>query len=102
MRLEGKRAIVTGGSRGIGRGIALAMAREGAKIAVNYASNATAADEVVKMIKSEGGEAISVRANVTKKIDVEGMIRKTVDAFGGIDILVNNAGVCHFIDFFDV
>ena len=102
MRLEGKRAIVTGGSRGIGRGIALAMAREGAKIAVNYASNATAADEVVKMIKSEGGEAISVRANVTNKIDVDGMIRKTVDAFGGIDILVNNAGVCHFIDFFDV
>lgn len=102
MRLEDKRVIVTGGSRGIGRGIALAMAGEGASVAINYTANEAAAREVVDSIRSNGGNAIAVRANVAKKADVDAMITEVARAFGGIDVLVNNAGVCHFLDFFEV
>lgn len=102
MRLKGKSAIVTGGSRGIGRGIALALASEGARVAVNYTANASAADEVVDMINKNGGEAVAVKANVSTKADVDAMIAEVVKAFGSVDVLVNNAGVCHFLDFFDV
>ncbi len=102
MRLKDKRCIVTGGSRGIGRGIALAMAREGAKVAINYTANEAAAREVVDEIRANGGEALMVKANVAKKAEVDAMIAEVVRAWGGIDVLVNNAGVCHFIDFFEV
>lgn len=102
MHLDGKRAIVTGGSRGIGRAIALALAREGARVAVNYTSHPSAADEVVSMIRAGGGEAIAVRADVAEKAAVDAMVCNVVNEFGGIDILVNNAGVCHFLDFFSV
>lgn len=102
MRLKGKRCIVTGGSRGIGRGIALAMAREGARVAINYTANETAAREVVDAIKANGGEALMIKANVAKKAEVDAMIAEVVKAWSGIDVLVNNAGVCHFLDFFEV
>lgn len=102
MRLDGKRVIVTGGSRGIGRGIALAMAREGAKVAINYTANEAAAKAVVDLIESDGGTAIAVKADVASKADADAMISKVENEFGGIDVLVNNAGVCHFLDFFEV
>jgi len=102
MRLKGKRCIVTGGSRGIGRGIALAMAKEGAKVAINYTANEAAAREVVDAIKAQGGEALMIKANVAKKAEVDAMVAEVLQAWGGIDVLVNNAGVCHFLDFFEV
>lgn len=101
MRLKDKVAIVTGGSRGIGRAISLGLAREGAKVVVNYASNEAAALEVVNLIRDSGGEAIACRAHVGKKADAETLARTAVDKFGRIDILVNNAGVAAFIDFFE-
>lgn len=101
MRLEGKVALVTGGSRGIGRAICIEYAREGAKVAVNYASNAEAAEETVERITSEGGEAFAVRADVADKAQVDAMVKTVVDRFGRIDTLVNNAGVAPFVDFFD-
>jgi NAD(P)-dependent dehydrogenase (short-subunit alcohol dehydrogenase family) len=102
MRLDGKRVIVTGGSRGIGRGIALAMAREGAMIAVNYTANKAAAVGVVEAIERDGGRAVAIGADVAIKAEVDAMVAEVVREFGGIDVLVNNAGVCHFLDFFDV
>lgn len=101
MRLKDKVAIVTGGSRGIGRAISLGMAREGAKVVVNCVSNEVAACEVVDMIRNEGGEAIAYRAHVASKPEVEGMVKAVVEKYGRIDILVNNAGVAKFIDFFE-
>lgn len=102
MRLDCKRVIVTGGSRGIGRGIALAMAKEGAMIAVNYTANEAAAVEVVEAIERDGGKAIAIKADVARKAEVDAMVAEVAREFGGIDVLVNNAGVCHFLDFFDV
>jgi 3-oxoacyl-[acyl-carrier protein] reductase len=102
MRLQGKRCIVTGGSRGIGRGIALAMANEGAKVAINYTSNQSAARQVVELIAGAGGTAMMVKADVSNKVEVDAMVAEVERAWGGIDVLVNNAGVCHFLDFFEV
>ena len=102
MRLDGKRVIVTGGSRGIGRGIALALAAEGARVAINYTANEAAAREVVDAITAAGSGAIAIKADVACKPDVDAMIEEVVRAFGGVDVLVNNAGVCHFLDFFNV
>ena len=101
MRLRGKRAIVTGGSRGIGRGIALAMAKDGARVAVGYTANEEAAREVVQTITQDGGQAIAVQADVSNKAQVDAMVAEVERRFGGIDVLVNNAGVCHFLDFFE-
>ncbi|HUV05549.1 MAG TPA: 3-oxoacyl-ACP reductase family protein [Armatimonadota bacterium] len=101
MRLKDKVAIVTGGSRGIGRAIALGMAREGAKVVVNYVANDAAANEVVEMIRKSGGEAMAFKAHVASKPAVEAMAKAVVDKYGRIDILVNNAGVAAFIDFFE-
>ena len=91
-RLDGKAAIVTGGGRGVGRGICLAYAREGADILVNYASKDQPALEVVEQIKGMGRKAVAVKGNVAVKADVERIIQTAVDQFGKIDILVNNAG----------
>lgn len=102
MRLKDKCALVTGGSRGIGRGIALAMAGEGACVAVNYTANEASARDTVKEIESGGGRAIAVRANVADKAETDAMVEHVAREFGRIDILVNNAGVCHFLDFFEV
>jgi len=92
MRLARKAAIITGGSRGIGRAIALAFAREGAKIAIISRTQARN-KEVVKQILASGGEAIAVEADVSKKEDVDRMVKQTLDAFQRVDILVNNAAV---------
>lgn len=92
MRLKDKIALVTGSSRGVGRAVALAFAREGAKVVVNYTSNQAAADEVVAGIEALGSKAIAVKADVARKEDAEALVRATVDTFGRIDILVNNAG----------
>lgn len=93
MLLDGKCALVTGASRGIGRAIAVKLASEGAKVALNYAGNAAAAEEVKKEIEAAGGQAITVQADVSEPASVEAMIQTVVDAFGQIDILVNNAGI---------
>jgi 3-oxoacyl-[acyl-carrier protein] reductase len=92
MKLEGKAALVTGGSRGIGRAVALAYAREGADVVVNYASNDAAAKEVVGEVEKLGRRAVAVQADVAVKADAEKMVQAAVDNFGRLDILVNNAG----------
>jgi len=91
MRLKGKVALVTGGSRSIGRAISLAFAREGADMAVNYVQDATAADEVAQEIRGLGRQAIAVQADVSQAKQVREMVTKVVDTFGRIDVLVNNA-----------
>ncbi|XOQ26723.1 MAG: 3-oxoacyl-[acyl-carrier-protein] reductase [Mitsuokella multacida] len=93
MLLDGKAALVTGASRGIGRAIALRLASEGAKVAINFAGNQKAAEEVKSEIEANGGEAILVQANVADPAAVEAMFAKVVEAFGTVDILVNNAGI---------
>jgi NAD(P)-dependent dehydrogenase (short-subunit alcohol dehydrogenase family) len=93
MRLEGKIALVTGGSRSIGRAISLAFAQEGADIAINYAQNVKAAEEVVCEIQSLQRRAIAIQADVSQAKQVQEMVAKAVDAFGRIDVLVNNAGL---------
>ena len=85
-------AVVTGGSRGIGRGIALELARRGATVIVNYNSNADAANEVVAAIKDAGGNAEAVQADVSQEADANRLIKTAIDNYGKIDILVNNAG----------
>ena len=91
--LEGKVAIVTGASRGIGRAIAERFAAEGAKVVVNYVSNEAEAGKVVDGIKQGGAEAIAVRGDVSKSADVKHLVESAVKQFGHVDILVNNAGV---------
>ena len=83
---------MTGSSRGVGRAIAVAYAREGANVMVNYTSNEKAAKEVVDEIQKLGGQAQAFKADVAKKTEAEAIVQATIDAFGGIDILVNNAG----------
>ncbi|MBO6235172.1 MAG: 3-oxoacyl-[acyl-carrier-protein] reductase, partial [Schwartzia sp.] len=93
MLLDGKCALVTGASRGIGRAVALKLASEGAKVALNFAGNEAAANEVRQEIEAAGGQAILVKADVANEAAVQEMVQKTADAFGRIDILVNNAGI---------
>ncbi len=93
MLLDGKVAVVTGGSRGIGRAVAVALAREGAKVVINFAGNVTAANSVLEEITGAGGEAMLCQANVSNGEAVEAMIKAALDKFGHIDILVNNAGI---------
>lgn len=93
MRFDGRVALVTGGSRGIGRAIVEALAAEGAKVAFVYASNQAAADELVAKVKSAGGEALAIQADVKSKADADRAVEGTVEAFGKIDVLVNNAGI---------
>jgi 3-oxoacyl-[acyl-carrier protein] reductase len=92
-RLAGKVALITGGSRGLGRGIAGAYAGEGANIIVNYVKNSAAADAVVAQVKNLGADAIAVKADVGDEKAVQGMVDAGVKKFGNIDILVNNAGL---------
>ncbi len=91
--LENKRALVTGASKGVGKGIALELARQGARVAVNYHSDAAGAEATVKEIAAAGGRALAVRADVGRKQDVDEMFDRTLAEFGGLDILVNNAGI---------
>ena len=93
MLLDGKVALVTGASRGIGRAVALRLASEGAKVAINFAGSTAKAEEVKAEIEAKGGQAILVQANVADKEAVAAMVDKVVEAFSQIDILVNNAGI---------
>lgn len=92
-RLEGRRALVTGANSGIGRGIALRLAQEGASVAINYVAHPEDADAVVKEINETGAKAIAVQADITNEQEVDAMFAQAVAAFGGLDILVNNAGM---------
>ncbi len=92
-KFEGKAAIVTGASRGIGREIALLLAAEGARVAVNYSGSKDKADEVVEQITESGGEAFAIQADVSNADSVKNMVDKTLEIFGSIDLLVNNAGI---------
>ena len=91
--LAGKVAIVTGSSRGIGRAIALELARQGCIVVVNYAASAALAEEVVALIAQEGGEACAVQADVTLGPQAQALVDAAVAAYGTVDILVNNAGI---------
>src|SRR5213596_191192 len=101
-KLNGKVAVVTGASKGIGAGIAKEFASEGASVVVNYASAKSDADKVVDEITKCGGKAVAVQANVAKKSEVERLFAETEKAFGKIDILVNNAGVYEWVPLEDV
>jgi 3-oxoacyl-[acyl-carrier protein] reductase len=92
MALEGKIAVVTGGARGIGRGIALELAKRGAKVVVNYHANADAANDVVATIKQTGSDAIAVPADVSRFDEAQKLIKAATDFGGRLDILINNAG----------
>jgi len=96
-KLNGKVAVVTGASKGIGAGIAKEFATQGASVVVNYASAKQDADRVVDEISKSGGKAIAIQGNVTKKSEVERLFAETEKAFGKIDILVNNAGVYEWV-----
>lgn len=93
LQLKEKVAVVTGGARGIGRGIALTLAGEGARVAVNYVNRVDAAGDVVRLIHERGGDAEAIQGDVGVYADVERLVEKTLERFGRIDILVNNAGV---------
>lgn len=93
MKLEGKKALVTGASRGIGRAIALALAAEGADIAVNYAGNQAAAEAVAAEIEAMGRKALIIQADISSNEAATAMVEQVAKEFGRVDILVNNAGI---------
>jgi 3-oxoacyl-[acyl-carrier protein] reductase len=95
-KLEGKVAVVTGASKGIGAEIAKHFAAEGASVVINYASSKSGADAVVNDIAKKGGKAVAVQGDVAKQADVERLLAETKKAFGKLDILVNNAGIYEF------
>lgn len=93
VKLEGKIALVTGGSRGIGRAVCLTLAGEGAAVAVNYRSGAEQAQEVVAEIEGSGGRAVAVQGDVSEFEQAQEVVRKAVEELGGLHVLVNNAGI---------
>jgi 3-oxoacyl-[acyl-carrier protein] reductase len=101
-KLANKVAVVTGASKGIGAGIAKALAAEGAAVVVNYGSSKEGADRVVAEIKGNGGRAIAVQGDVAKAGDVQRIFAETKKAFGRLDVLVNNAGIYKFTPLADV
>ena len=101
-KLDGKIAVVTGASKGIGASIAKHLAAEGAAVVVNYASSKEGADRVVDEITTIGGKAIALQADVTKKAEVEQLFAKTQHVFGKLDILVNNAGIYEYLPIEDI
>jgi len=101
-KLNGKVAVVTGASKGIGAGIAKALADEGAAVVVNYASSREGADKVVAEIAGTGGKAIAVGGDVSKAADLKALFEATKKAYGRLDVLVNNAGVYEFAPIEDV
>jgi NAD(P)-dependent dehydrogenase (short-subunit alcohol dehydrogenase family) len=102
MKLKGKVALVTGGSRGIGRGIAEVLADEGADVAVNYVASQRQAEEVAEVVRSKGRRAIVVQGDVASRKDVEAMIDKTWQELGLLDVLVNNAGIETIVPFLEL
>jgi len=101
MNLKGKIAIITGARRGMGRSHALTLARSGAKVVVADISLEDC-QKVVDEIKKAKGEALAVKCDVTKKEEVDDMVRKTMEKFGKVDILINNAGICQFVPFLEM
>lgn len=101
-KLDGKVAVVTGASKGIGAAIAKHLAAEGAAVVVNYASSKEGADRVVDEILSDGGKAIAVQANVAQKAEIERLFAEAQQTFGRLDILVNNAGIYEFAPLEDI
>jgi glucose 1-dehydrogenase len=101
-RLEGKIALVTGSSQGIGQGVAIRLAQEGAKIIVNYHANPDGADDTLKQIRDAGSDGISVQADLGQTSEIDSLIQQGVAKFGGIDILVNNAGLEKRAPFWEV
>ncbi|MGV3618592.1 MAG: SDR family NAD(P)-dependent oxidoreductase [Fimbriimonas sp.] len=95
-KLNGKVAVVTGGSRGIGAAIAKRLGSEGASVVVNYSRSQASADAVVEEICAEGGRAVAIGADVTQEAEVRALLDRTVEEFGPIDLLVNNAGIAEF------
>ncbi|HEV3440530.1 MAG TPA: SDR family NAD(P)-dependent oxidoreductase [Gemmata sp.] len=95
-KLNGKVAVVTGASKGIGAEIAKQLAAEGASVVVNYASSKSGADKVVADIAAKGGKAVAVQADVAKPEDIKKLFAETKKAFGKLDVLVNNAGIYNF------
>jgi glucose 1-dehydrogenase len=102
VKLAGRIALVTGGSRSIGRAIALGLAREGADVAVNYVSHAEAAERAVREIEALGRRALAVRADTSQQVQIQAMVEEVTTRFGPIDILVNNAGVQKRVYFLDL
>lgn len=92
--LDGKVALVTGASRGIGAAVATRLARDGARVFVNYRTDAVGADSVVHAIRAGGGRADVLQANVSRVADVRCLVDRVADAGGGFDVLVSNAAVC--------
>jgi glucose 1-dehydrogenase len=93
MKLEGKTVLITGGSQGIGQGIAFRLAEEGADIAIDYVGNSEAADATVAQIEKRGRRALAIEADISSVDHIHSMMKKAVDSFGGVDVLINNAGV---------
>src|SRR6266481_5684940 len=96
LRLEGKRALVTGGGRGIGAAIARRLAAEGAAVAVNYVAKASSADALVRELTDKGYQAAAFRADVADRAQTEDLVARVVAEFGGLELLASNAGVEHF------
>ena len=99
MRLKDKVALITGASRGIGRGIAEVFAEEGAHVAVNYIGSAEKAEEVASWVRAKGRRAMTVQGDVAKRKDVEAMVDQVWRELGPIDVLVNNAGIETIVPF---
>ena len=97
MKLSGKIALVTGGSRGIGAAIAKRLAREGARVAITWSTNPDKATEVVESIKAAGGHAIAIQADSANPADIRRAVASVVEQEGGLDILINNAGVATMV-----
>jgi len=102
VRLQNKVALVTGASRGIGRGIAEVFADEGADVAINYVGNAAAAEETAAYVRGRGRRALTVKADVASRSDVEAMVERVWQEFGPLDILVNNAGIETIVPFLEL
>ncbi|MBI1870226.1 MAG: SDR family NAD(P)-dependent oxidoreductase [Chlamydiae bacterium] len=100
MEILGKTAVVTGGAIRVGRAIALALARQGANIAISYRTSSKEARETIKELEHEGVKAIAIRADISKAADVKKLIQKVIQAFGSIEILVNNAAIFYKRNFF--
>src|SRR6202035_10401 len=102
MKLKDKIALITGASRGIGRGIAEVFAEEGADVAVNYVASGQAAEDVASFVRRQGRRAMTVQADVARREEVEAMVAQVWNELGPIDILVNNAGIETIVPFLDL